>query len=61
MKSFRLPIAGRKIRFALEGCSRIIKNYFDSIAKFSDVCDTDSAALAGGGRAGRGLDPDLNS
>ena len=51
MKSFRPPVQGRKIRFALVGCGRIAKNHFDSIAKLSDqcelvdVCDTDATAL----------------
>jgi UDP-N-acetyl-2-amino-2-deoxyglucuronate dehydrogenase len=52
MKSFRPPIVGRKIKFALAGCGRIAKNHFDSIAKLSDQCelvdvrDTDPVALA---------------
>ena len=51
MKSFRPPVQGRNIRFALGGCGRIAKNNFDSIAKLSDqselfdVCDTDATAL----------------
>jgi UDP-N-acetyl-2-amino-2-deoxyglucuronate dehydrogenase len=48
----RLPITGRKVRFALAGCGRIAKNHFEAIAKHSatceltDVCDVDPTALS---------------
>ncbi len=52
MKTFRPPVQGRKIRFALVGCGRIAQNHFDAIAKHGadaelvDVCDINPAALA---------------
>jgi UDP-N-acetyl-2-amino-2-deoxyglucuronate dehydrogenase len=51
MKSFRPPVQGRSIRFALVGCGRIAKNHFDSVAKLSgqselfDLCETNATAL----------------
>ena len=48
----RLPIAGRKVRFALIGCGRIANNHFEAVRRhaerceLTDVCDTDPAALA---------------
>jgi UDP-N-acetyl-2-amino-2-deoxyglucuronate dehydrogenase len=47
----RLPISGRKIRFALAGSGRIAKNHFEAIRKhadaceLTDVCDVDATAL----------------
>ena len=47
----RIPISGRKIRFALVGCGRISANHFDAIAAHPEdaelvgVADTDPVAL----------------
>lgn len=52
MQITKLPITGRKVRFALVGCGRIAKNHIESIAKHADraelvaVCDTNPDALA---------------
>jgi UDP-N-acetyl-2-amino-2-deoxyglucuronate dehydrogenase len=52
MRQYLPPIKGRKIRFALAGCGRISANHFAAIAKhadraeLTDICDTDTAALA---------------
>jgi UDP-N-acetyl-2-amino-2-deoxyglucuronate dehydrogenase len=46
-----LPIAGRKIRFAVVGCGRIAANHFAALreharsAELVGVCDSDKAAL----------------
>jgi UDP-N-acetyl-2-amino-2-deoxyglucuronate dehydrogenase len=50
MQTF-VPIAGRRIRFALVGCGRISKNHFESLkrhgkeAEVVAVCDIDESAL----------------
>ena len=47
-----LPLAGRKIRFALVGCGRIAENHFRALAQHDrdaelvGVCDTNADALA---------------
>jgi UDP-N-acetyl-2-amino-2-deoxyglucuronate dehydrogenase len=47
-----LPVAGRRVRFAVVGCGRISERHFESIERHADraelvaVCDTDPAALA---------------
>ena len=47
-----LPVAGRRIRFALIGCGRIAEKHFEALeqqkerAELVAVCDTDVAALA---------------
>ncbi|MFN7725463.1 MAG: Gfo/Idh/MocA family protein [Rubrivivax sp.] len=47
-----LPIAGRRIRFALVGCGRISANHFEALrqhherAELVAVCDTNADALA---------------
>ena len=52
MQVRRLPIADRKVRFAIIGCGRIAQNHIESINKHSSraelvaICDTDPAALA---------------
>lgn len=51
--SARLPITGRKVRFALVGCGRISKNHLDALASHAvdaelvDICDIDPNALRG--------------
>ncbi len=46
-----LPIAGRRIRFALVGCGRIADKHFEALEQHAEraelvaVCDTDPAAL----------------
>src|SRR5712671_8093749 len=48
-----LPIAGRRIRFAVVGCGRVAENYFHAPrehaenAKLVAMCDTDKTALDG--------------
>ena len=52
MHSFRPPVAGRRVRFALAGCGRIAANHMEAIkthgerAELVAVCDTDATALA---------------
>lgn len=47
-----IPIAGRRIRFALVGCGRIAEKHFEALeqhrvsAELVAVCDTDPAALS---------------
>jgi UDP-N-acetyl-2-amino-2-deoxyglucuronate dehydrogenase len=47
-----IPVAGRKVRFAIVGCGRIAKNHIGSIKQHADraeivgVCDIDPQALA---------------
>jgi UDP-N-acetyl-2-amino-2-deoxyglucuronate dehydrogenase len=47
-----MPIAGRRIRFALVGCGRIAGKHIEALERHADraelvaVCDTDPAALA---------------
>jgi len=47
-----IPIAGRRIRFALIGCGRIAEKHFEALERHAEraeliaVCDTDPAALS---------------
>ena len=47
-----IPIAGRRIRFALVGCGRIAEKHFEALERHAEraelvaVCDTDPAALS---------------
>ena len=51
MHTYRPPVAGRRVRFALAGCGRISNNHIEAIQKHQEraelvaVCDTDPAAL----------------
>jgi len=53
-----LPIAGRKIRFAVVGCGRIAANHFAALARDARnaelvaVCDTDRRRSTSGVRTG---------
>ncbi len=52
MRTYRPPVKGRKVKFALVGCGRIARNHFESVAAHSerceltDVCDVDAGPLA---------------